>query len=1174
MRPHEWEDRHLLIRVRLLNHSKTDTRESLCVEVEAQVDHAAIYPAGRLEIDVKQLQRAESAPRNEYGRLLGQRLASSLPLQTALSSVARASYLRIQLMLEPAGYPLSLLRWERVEFRVIGEKLLLCRGNDTPFSRFASINREEVQASGDTPFHLLVIVASPNGVVNISATKEFSNLLTACATLLDNGWMRITLAPGAQGIDDSLRAQMPGPASIVEGACTREFVAGLLSLGDEPVTGLHVIAHGSFHEESFHLFLEDKDRELDPVPSDELLRAWQLDRLRLVYLQCCQSALAGLAPPNDPRPHVSGFMQDLIEAGVPGVVAMQDFLRMDDARDFCSGFYSSLLRDGLADRAVNAGRALIPDDDEARWSIPAFSTRLVNSSVWVESPLRAAQQKLKQRIETQWKARNFRPLPIDVLSIGKAALDQRAPEGADEFVTLSRQAPLQSDVYALLEAATNEESPSFTCIIGPRGRAKTQLLEWLFLSQDPESSGKRIQPIHVILRLSDCAHPAYDPEMTVARAIASFYEDQTGCVMDSNALVQRFHRDRFVFLVRGDDNVGRSINEGLRLLERFAGDFKEKHRFILTLDQNVLRVRDLPKDTHCMIIQPMRAERVREFLSAASPDSAEQRLKVLLEENALYDLAEVPWLLNEMLEQARRGILEASRAEIIGRVVSEGVSQYTGSRASAVRVREALQRFAWEVQTRRDYFLPGSEAYEILQELRGNRDYPLFGFLTDMISSCNILASIGEDGVGFNFPGFRTYCAAEYLLSQTAERRTFLLEDITAQLGRQSRAELWRETLFILAGLWDRTTDLLRMILSGSLLYQGEQVFIAARCLQEARLRFRGPKSCEPIVQSIVAALLQMTGPGMRSANARNKAIQHLGPLREENANRPLTSIVVDRQRPGSNGAFHYDYSSVRLTAMKALSYSPRKLRDLVLNDPDWNRIPHLEDVVAAWSDCDGEKLRQLLQTEDPVSAIAAFALALTRTECSDRALKDRFDGDGLTLDTLWALTDSLIELASPDLDKFIAGRLQRSDRSEFVAHMIGKMGLAGEGSREWDFLRSNLTSSDSKLAGRSLQALAELSCADILPTCHAWLQQPAGHSAYFALQALRSVGTWDSLQLIETLRWNPAQLDNNRITFLDGIRMEVYEAIYWRLAGGLSRETMMPIARPDLTMKQKGAGA
>lgn len=1184
------DDRHLLIRVRCVDAADTipganALPQRLTVEVEAQVDHSSIYPAGRVDLNLLQLRKLEQAPGNEYGRVLAQCLAASLPLQTALGAVAQSSDIRIQLMLEPAGYPLSLVRWERLQFANLSGSNAISTADRTPFSRFGSVNREQVYAPADLQFDLLAIVASPKDVVGlapISPDEEVNALLQACGPLLERSFMKLCVLPGRSGLSPKVLEECQRLNVVVEpGSCSLQRVSDLLTHRDKGFAALQVIAHGSFHSNAFHIFLEDEDGQLYPASSEEILRQWQPAKLRLIYLQSCHSAAEGTAPENDPRPHVSGFMQELIEAGVPGVVAMQDSIRMDDARAFCRSFYTSLLSDGCADRAVNAGRASIPDDGTARWSIPAFATRLGDAAVWKRSPLRTAQERLYRKISDIWKVRRFRPLPIEGRLQTRAALKKIFPGDGDEFSTMTDDGGLQMDAYSVLRGAVTADAPPFTAIIGPRGRAKAQLLEWLFLqSFGPEVKPSPHDPVRhcVMLRLSDCAHPAYDAETTLARAVAAYYEELTGITLDAQALAERFSKEAFAFLIRGDDNVGQTVREALRLFETYSKKAL-RHRFILSLEENLLHASHLPEDSQCLQVRQMRPERVRAFLGSADATADERELLRMLEDYALFDLAEVPWLLNEMVELVRQRKLKPSRAKIIGRIIDDGVLRYKGSAASAVRLRETLQRFAWEALTRRDYYLPGSEAFEILQKLRGNRDYPLSAFLADMISSCKILAYMDDDGVGFNYPGFRSYCAAEYLLNQNEDERNFLLEEITAQLGRQSRAELWRDTLYILAGLWNKTDDLLSMILSGSLLYQGEQLFIAARCLQEARLSFDNqPASDNPIVQSIVGSLLQQTSPvGLRSVRARVRALQHIGPLRESCALEALIRLVLEKVRPGRKGDMHYDYSAVRLGAMKALLYMARETLTLVKENPKWKTTPDLATALHAWISGDGATLSRMLRAPEPVCSIAAFALALSRQDNAFEALTEAFRREDTSLDMQWAVADSLIELADPELPQYLQERITQAPdaHSEMLAHMLGKLGQASQGSKEWNFLEQRVAGRDGRLAGRCLQALAELSSTSVIPICHQWLQEQAEHLPYFALQALREVGRWESLKLIERLRWDTSRMDTSRMLFLDSVRMEVYEAIYWRLAGGLSRETMARIG-PDETQKtmSKGGGA
>src|SRR4029450_974013 len=81
----------------------------------------------------------------------------------------------------------------------------------------------------------------------------------------------------------------------------------------------------------------------------------------------------------------------LVHLGVPAVVAMQDYVAMDDARLFAAAFYRSLLQSGLVDVAVNEGRqAIFRKTKHDNLSIPALFMRLKGGLLWRPDPLRSA----------------------------------------------------------------------------------------------------------------------------------------------------------------------------------------------------------------------------------------------------------------------------------------------------------------------------------------------------------------------------------------------------------------------------------------------------------------------------------------------------------------------------------------------------------------------------------------------------------------------------------------------------------------------------------------------------------------------------------------------------------------------------------------------------------------
>jgi hypothetical protein len=105
------------------------------------------------------------------------------------------------------------------------------------------------------------------------------------------------------------------------------------------------------------------------------------------------------------------------------------------------------------------------------------------------------------------------------------------------------------------------------------------------------------------------------------------------------------------------------------------------------------------------------------------------------------------------------------------------------------------------------------------------------------------------------------------------------------------------------------------------------------------------------------------------------------------------------------------------------------------------------------------------------------------------------------------------------------------------------------------------------------LLALAQLHETAVLDACHAWLKGSDGILCFYALEALRHIGDESSLAELES-RCFPIQKDeDNRL--LERLRLDVYEDLYWRLAGGMAREVMLPVsAKPPQSQPSKRANA
>jgi hypothetical protein len=81
----------------------------------------------------------------------------------------------------------------------------------------------------------------------------------------------------------------------------------------------------------------------------------------------------------------------LVDAGVPGIVAMQGLITMQTVALMMPAFFHELLRDGQIDRAMAVARGKVRDRDDA-W-MPALYTRLTNGCLWYTMGFRGGRGK-------------------------------------------------------------------------------------------------------------------------------------------------------------------------------------------------------------------------------------------------------------------------------------------------------------------------------------------------------------------------------------------------------------------------------------------------------------------------------------------------------------------------------------------------------------------------------------------------------------------------------------------------------------------------------------------------------------------------------------------------------------------------------------------------------------
>ena len=841
---------------------------------------------------------------------------------------------------------------------------------------------------------------------------------------------------------DRLRA-LKACCRLVEGPTTLDTLSREL----QTANGLHLIAHGNLCDNKAILVLEKANGSVAVVEEQELRVKFQQPRLRFAFLHSCKGSAGtvGLGP-------------RLVEFGVPAVIAMQDFVPMADARRFASAFYAALIQEGAVDIAANAGRqAIFRRGSGANWSIPVLFCRLKDAQVWKADPVRAVVQKLARQYKSGRGVKHPFPLQAVLVRGGLAGLQN----GVEDVAGPKRD---------LMEGSREALQPSekiprpYVVLLGYRGRAKSTHLQCLFADTALDTTDDKT-PLPLVLSLADCVPEHGSPAATIAWAVDAAFRRENIRVagLDAERFAEAMSNRPFLLLVDGDDEIGGLARaDAIELLTRFQLNSPQAHRVLLTADSSTFD----PGAPHpvyavALIIQEMDPDRVSAYLKREWPC-----LEADLTSTRLFDLAGVPWLLGRMIATSRQGTRITSRADILERFVREALARLEGSAGARSRAEQVLSRMAWQMQATRQLSLPDAEVYRILSDVRGNRDFQLQQFLEELLKQSGLLVWSGNEGVRFAYPGLQWHYCAKYLNALPARERERYLEDITATLGRLSRVRWWEATLVVLAGLTEEPDALIRQILAGSALTEGDQVFIAARCVHEANGSRRTPGAGEvkaevkaDVVDQIVDTLVWRSRyDNVRYMVARQKAIRTLSLLADKRVIPHLLSLATRKVRSDWQGRKTYDYSGVRLAAVQALFAMQQATLEYIAQDPQVTKDERLLALLDAWLHLDVEKLSQLLAAHDArLSAVAAFALGTLPADQGATHLMSAAleclpqSGDD---DVVWAITDTLA-LLDPVMvtEKVVGPLLDRDPWTTYLAYLIGRLGVATPEGPEVKFL-------------------------------------------------------------------------------------------------------------------------
>lgn len=1109
-----------------------------------------------MEISAEELGAMESRAW-EYGRKLGECLFADLNLRRALAFARGPNMARVSVRIEidPAAAELQGLLWER---------LILTNGDEeiapAVHSRFALsrgvLSEEAVEGPGEGVFRLLAVIASPaelrelpdnSPLKAIDIPAEIRNLRRAWDGLVQRGLMCVTILAA---MDAELQASLlaagyrvaPAPVSL-------EAISDALSGFDS----LHLICHGAFKGGVARLLLEDATGKQCTVTEEEFLPRLGTRSLRLVFLQACQSASR--------EPGVTNVFSGLgpkVAQRAAAVIAMQDFVRVEDAARFAQEFYDVLLATGSAAQAANAGRLVLFRPDSMSWAIPALYLAPKADPLWQPDTILAASQDLAARFRERPDL--TAPFPVEVIrqTPGTSSSMETSPPGPRMRV---------SDAVAGLLFPTEGEASQVVVLAGNYGRAKTAQLYSLYTEYAAKVS--RGGPLPLFVRASDFVLTDMRPAEAVARAIAKTYASEAEIALPVDSLARRLSQP-FILFLEGD-----LVTDSRRCVTAFemAGELVEGRRdasIVVTMGEHAVAGAEALKPLSggmppILLVQLLSPASVSQYLTAL-PGSAGKNLLAAIERSNLFDLACVPWLLSCLIRQSNRANL--SRSGVIARIVAGNMAVVDWAPGIRRMVSDALGRFGWIMQTGQLQRLTGNRLYEVLGDVRGRREEPL-DHLRDKAFETRLVCLCDEDSLRFAYPGFQSFWCAQHLIDKGASLGSYL-DDITATLGRRSRIRLWEDTLVLLSGLMDKPDRLVRRILTGSSLGQGGQVFLAATCIHEARLSDR-TVSADLVCQVFDNLVWRSTPVKESSAAVRVRAIECLGLLREASTVPHLLSLAIERIRTTGRGALDFEFSGIRQAAVQVLltmrEEAEAHLRNLLSVPNPTASLLSIPALIKAWRSGDCAQLQAIFHRgDDGVPAIVAFAMGTIGGEENLEFLAGELRRPGAAEDTVWAIADALLPLNPVQVTRrAVRPAYGCPDLHALTAYTIGKLQIAVPGDQEFRFLIACLESSDAKTQGMALRALAQLGDSSQRATCEYLASERWGHAAaqgfpipetsgdratlrFYALESLRLIGTVESANCLRVARHTPGQ---GRSDDFMSLSYEVTEDIYRRCTGG-----------------------
>lgn len=325
--------------------------------IEASLSTGEQFRHELMRLDLRALQaiRLESKQYGEslFNILFANSIRDAYMKASANAETRTEKRLRLRLWIDPNAIELHTVPWEILRV----EDIFLAASATTPFSRYLPATKPWGIKLREGPLRVLAALSNP---IDLDTYRLSPVDVEAECVLLDH-----------------VLADQDVQLDFLEPPVTLPRLEAKLREGYHV---LHYVGHGAVGKEQGEpaLYLQQGNETTELIKGRQIsaMVARQGVRPRLVVLSACESATVAT------QDVYVALGPQLIQSGIPAVVAMQGQITQSSARDFSQTFYTRLLAHGIVDIAMNEARSTLLTTGRHDAAVPVLFMRLRDGRLW------------------------------------------------------------------------------------------------------------------------------------------------------------------------------------------------------------------------------------------------------------------------------------------------------------------------------------------------------------------------------------------------------------------------------------------------------------------------------------------------------------------------------------------------------------------------------------------------------------------------------------------------------------------------------------------------------------------------------------------------------------------------------------------------------------------------